>query len=443
MPGYDVVVIGSGTAAQNVAPRCAQEGLRVAVVDRLAYGGTCGQRGCDPKKVLLAAAEAVSRARGLDGRGLTGPPTIDWPALIARKRTFTEPLPERIEGWMRDAGAETLHGTARLRSAHEVQVDGRTLEAAEVVVASGARPMDLGIPGQELVTTSTGFLELGDLPPRVVFIGGGYITFEFAWLARMAGAAVTILHRSAHVLKGFDKQLADALVERYRSLGIDVLTEAPVNEVTRRGDELVVAHETGEVAADLVVHGAGRVADLDDLGLESAGIAAGPRGVRVDEHLRSVDDAHVWAAGDAADKGLPLTPVASKEGKVVAAGILGEDAVYDGRAVPSVCFSDPPLAAVGMSTAEAQGRGDAVHVERADASEWFSQRRVGQTHAGMAVVTDAASGRLLGAHLLGVNADEVVNVLALAVRHGLTAADLTAMTWSYPTATSDLPYVLG
>ena len=114
MPEYDVAVIGSGTAAQNVAPRCAQAGLRVAVVDRLPYGGTCAQRGCDPKKVLLAAAEAVSRARMLDGHGLAGSPAIDWPALIARKRTFTKPVPERIEGWMRDAGAETLHGTARL-----------------------------------------------------------------------------------------------------------------------------------------------------------------------------------------------------------------------------------------------------------------------------------------------------------------------------------------
>ena len=443
MPDYDVAVIGSGTAAQNVAPRCAQAGLRVAVVDRLPYGGTCGQRGCDPKKVLLAAAEAVGRARMLDGRGLAGVPAVDWPALLARKRTFTAPVPERIESWMRDAGADTLHGAARLRSAHEVEVDGRAFGAKDVVIASGARPMELGIPGEELLTTSTGFLELEDLPPRVAFIGGGYISFEFAWLARMAGATVTILHRSAHVLKGFDQQLADVLVERYRSLGIQVITDAPVRELRRRGDELVVVHEAGEVAADLVVHGAGRVADLAGLGLDAAGIEAGPRGVRVDAHLRSVGDAHVWAAGDAADKGLPLTPVASREGKVVAAGILGEDAVYDGRAVPSVCFSDPPLATVGMSTAEAADRGDAVHVERADASEWFSQRRVGQTHAGMAVVTDAASGRLLGAHLLGVNADEVVNVFALAIRHGLTAADLTAMTWSYPTATSDLPYVLG
>ena len=188
----------------------------------------------------------------------------------------------------------------------------------------------------------------------------------------MAGAAVTILHRGEHVLKGFDEQLADVLVERYRSLGIEVVTGAPVHEIRRRGDELVVVHGAGELAADLVVHGAGRVADIDDLGLEEAGIEAGRHGVRVDAQLRSVSDAHVWAAGDAADKGLPLTPVASKEGKVVAAGILGEDAEYDGRAVPSVCFSDPPLAAVGMSTAEAAGKGDAVKVLRADTSEWFS-----------------------------------------------------------------------
>ncbi len=443
MAEYDVVVIGSGTAAQNVAPRCARSGLRVAVVDRLPYGGTCAQRGCDPKKVLLAAAEAVSRARGLDGEGLVGRPRIDWPALMARKRTFTEPVPERIEGWLRSEGIETLHGEARLRDAHTVEVDGRVLEAPDLVIAAGARPVDLDVPGAELVTTSTGFLELDDLPPRVVFIGGGYISFEFAWLARMAGAEVSVLHRSAHVLKRFDQQLADRLVERYRSLGIDVRTDAPVREVVRRGDGLVAVTDAGEVAADLVVHGAGRVADLEDLGLEEAGIESGPRGVRVDEHLRSLGDAHVWAAGDAADKGLPLTPVASKEGKVVAAGILGEDSVYDGRAVPSVCFSDPPLAGVGMSAAQAAERGDSVHVERADTGDWFSQRRVGQTHGGIVVITEVAGGRLLGGHLLGVNADEVVNVLALAVKHGLTASDLTAMSWSYPTATSELSYVLG
>ena len=202
-------------------------------------------------------------------------------------------------------------------------------------------------------------------------------------------------------------------------------------------------HGRRRVAADLVVHGAGRVADLADLGLDDAGIEAGPRGVRVDEHLRSVSDAHVWAAGDAADKGLPLTPVASKEGKVVAAGILGEDAAYDGRAVPSVCFSDPPLAAVGMSTAEAAKRGDAVKVLRADSSEWFSQRRVGQTHGGAGAVTDAATGRLLGGHLLGVNADEVVNVLALADQTRPDRERPDGDDLELPDGDLGLPYVLG
>ena len=232
------------------------------------------------------------------------------------------------------------------------------------------------------------------------------------------------------------------LADRYRSLGIDVVTGAPVAAVHRRGDDLVVETGSGDFSADLVVHGAGRVADIAGLGLDEAGVEWGARGVRVDEHLRSVSAAHVWAAGDAADAGLPLTPVASKQGKIVAAGILGEEAVYDGRVTPSVVFSDPPLAAVGMSTAEAAAKGDAVKIGRADSSEWFSQRRLGQTHAGMVLVSEAATGRLLGGHLLGVNADEVINVLALAIRHGLTTNDLTAMTWAYPTATSELPYVV-
>ena len=164
----------------------------MAVVDRLPYGGTCSQRGCDPKKVLLAAAEAVSRACTLDGRGLEGSPIIDRPALIARKRTVSEPVPERIEGWMRDTGADALRGTAHLPGAHAVAVDGRTSDAAGVVIATGARPVGLGIPGEGLVTTSDRLLDRDALPPRIAFVGGSHISFEFAW----PGAAVTIIHRS-------------------------------------------------------------------------------------------------------------------------------------------------------------------------------------------------------------------------------------------------------
>ena len=442
MTDYDVVVIGSGTVAQNVVPRCAEAGLRVAVIDRLPYGGTCARRGCDPKKVLLAAAEAVGRARMLSDVGLTGQPVIDWPALMARKRTFTEPVAQRIEGWLRETGADTLHGDARIVGREQVEVAGRNLRAANIVVATGARPMPLGIEGEDSVTTSDAFLELDKLPPRIAFVGGGYISFEFAWLARMAGADVTILHRSARVLKGFDGGLAALLVERYRTLGIHVLTDAPVNRVRRETRGLVVETDADEIVADLIVHGAGRMADLDDLGLASAGVEFGHRGVRVDAHLRSVSSPRVWAAGDAADIGAPLTPVASRQGKIVAAGILGGDAVFDDQVTPSVVFSDPPLAAVGMSADEAGTRGASIGVKRSDMGSWFTQRRLGQTHAGTAIVTDASSGRLLGAHLLGANADELINVFALAIRQGATTEDLTATTWAYPTATSDISYMV-
>jgi glutathione reductase (NADPH) len=442
MADYDVAVIGSGTAAQNIVPRCAEAGLRVAVVDRLPYGGTCARRGCDPKKVLLAAAEAVVRARMLAGKGLVGEPAVDWPDLIARKRTFTEPVATRVEGWLKGTGAETLHGEARFAGPGRLEVDGRALRATDVVVATGARPMPLGVEGEELVTTSDEFLELDTLPPRVVFIGGGYISFEFAWLARMAGAEVTVLHRSARVLKGFDPVLTESLVAHYCDLGIRVLTGAPVTGIRRDAGGLLVESAAGQVAADLVVHGAGRVADLAQLGLETAGIAFGPRGVRVDAHLRSVSDSHVWAAGDAAGDGLPLTPVASRQGKIVAAGILGEDAVFEDRGTPSVVFSDPPLASVGMSADEAASLGDAVTVKRSDMTGWFTQRRLGVTAAGTVTISEAGSGRILGAHLLGAGAEEFVNIFALAIRHGLTRDDLLATTWAYPTAVSDISSIV-
>lgn len=202
--------------------------------------------------MLLAAAEAGVRSEMLAGAGLRGATTIDWPALVARKRTFTGPVAERTEGWLHDAGVQTLHGEARAVGSDELEVGGRRLRAAHIVIATGARPMPLAVEGKELIATSDDFLELAKLPPRVAFIGGGYISFEFAWLAHRVGAEVTIVHRSARVLKGFD--------------------------------------------ADLAVHGAGRVPDVDRLGLENAGVAFDRSGVRVDEHLRSVSNPRFWAA---------------------------------------------------------------------------------------------------------------------------------------------------
>jgi len=441
MGKFDAIVIGTGVAGGTVAAECAAAGLDVAVTDRVPYGGTCAQRGCDPKKVLLAAAEAVGRSQALTGHGLEGEVRIAWPELIARKREFVGGVPESSERRLRDAGATLYHGEARFVAPDALEVNGERHTAGAFVIATGATPRVLGFPGEELLTHADGFMDLDVLPPRVVFVGGGYISFEFAALARRAGASVTIAHRSSRVLKGFDRSLADQVVDRYRALGIEVLLDTPTLAVRRDGEAMVVETAAGPLNADLVVHGAGRVPDLAALHLEAGDVRADTRGIVVDKSLRSVSNPRVFAAGDAAAAGPALTPPASRQASVVVRTILGETATYDPGATASVAFSDPPLAAVGMSVEEAEGRDD-LEVVVSDMSGWFTQRRLGQTHAGARVVRERATGRLLGAHVLGANAEEVINVFALAVRRGLTTDDVADAVWAYPTASSDIGYLV-
>jgi glutathione reductase (NADPH) len=441
MSHYDVIVIGTGVAGGSVAAHCASAGLHVAVTDRVPYGGTCAQRGCDPKKVLLAAAEAVGRAQALAGHGLEGEPRIVWGDLVRRKRDFVGGVPQRTEARLRDAGATLLHGEARFLCEDMLAIDGQELRADSIVIATGATPRPLGMPGEELLVHADAFMDLDELPPRVVFVGGGYISFEFAALARRAGAGVKIVHRSSRVLKGFDPDLAALLVERYRSLGIEVLLDTPTLEIRGESGAFAVQTPGGSLVADLVVHGAGRVPDLANLDLPAANVHAGDHGVVVDAQLRSVSNPRVFAAGDAAGVGAALTPPASRQANVVVKTILGQAAEYDPRATASVAFSDPPLAAVGITAEEAEERDD-VEVVSNDMSGWFTTRRLGLTHAAAKAIREKDSGTLLGAHMLGANAEEVINVFALAVRHGLTVDQVAETVWAYPTASSDIGYMV-
>ena len=442
MTHYDVLIIGSGAAGQTVAAECASGGRSVAVVDRLPFGGTCALRGCIPKKVLLSAAEAVGRARALHGKGVVGECAIDWPELVERTRVHIAPTPDNTTAWMREMGIATITGDARFVGNDSMDVGGETLSASAIVIATGARPIDLGIDGADLVLSSADFMDLERMPGRIAFIGGGYISFEFSWLAHLAGAEVWILHRSAQVLKGFDPDLAAMLAERYRELSITILTDAPVKRVERHGDGVAIVTGGGVVEADIAVHGAGRIPDIDALDLAAAGVEHSRRGIAVTEQLRSVSNPVVWAAGDAAALGAPLTPVAAAQGQVVAAGILGRHATYDDGATPSVVFSDPPLARVGID-AERAADDDTLEVRAYDMSGWFTQSRVGNTAAGARLVIDRATGAIKGAHLLGVGADEIINIFAVAIQFGITLDDLRSVTWSYPALAYDINYLTG
>src|ERR1051325_5107586 len=210
---FDLVVIGTGSAATAIAFRCREAGWSVAMIDSLPFGGTCALRGCDPKKILVGAAEAVDWARRMQGKGLSGLPAINWPELMRFKRTFTGPFPERLEKRAAEAGIAGFHGRARFTGPRTIDVAGETIAARHIAIAAGTRPTTLNIPGEEHLATSDRFLELEALPRRLVFTGGGYIAFEFAHLARRAGAEVTIVHRGERPLEGFDPDLVARLVE--------------------------------------------------------------------------------------------------------------------------------------------------------------------------------------------------------------------------------------
>ena len=452
MERYDLVVVGTGAGGGGAATRCAKAGWRVAIIDDEPYGGTCLLRGCDPKKVLVGVSELVDGYRRMSREGLTADNArLDWPALMRFKRTFTEPVPRQQETSYQKLGIATYHGGGRFTGPDRFLADGKELESKFFVVASGARPAPLGIPGAEHVKTSTDFLELDAIPRRIALIGAGYIAFEFAHIAARAGASVTMFGRG-RPLKQFDADLVNRLVEHTRGLNIDVRLDAPVAAVERTGSEFHVKSGNATPpgadfeAADLVIHGAGRIPRTSELDLGRANVETDKRGaIEVNEWLQSVSNPKVYAAGDAvASPGaLPLTPVGGHQSVIVASNLLhGNHRKPDYRGVSSVVFTTPPLAAVGLTEEAAKAQGLKVRVKSEDTRSWFSNRRVRETAAMYKTIVEEGTNRILGAHLLGPHADEVINLFAIAVRNNLTASDLAHMIYAYPTSGSDIAYMV-
>jgi glutathione reductase (NADPH) len=446
----DLIVLGSGEAAQALVYPCREAGWSVTVVDSDPFGGTCSLRGCDPKKVLVGVSELVDWNRRMTGKGISSPvPTLVWPEMIRFKHTFVDGGPESNAKSFTEAGIGAIQGRAHFVGPTSLRVGDETLVGRHVVIAAGARHAPLGITGEEHLTTSTQFLDLEQLPRRVVFVGGGYIAFEFAHVAARADAEVSILHRGDRPLERFDADLVAQLVQATRDLGVDVRVRTTVTAIEKRGDELIVharnAEETTEVVADLVVHAAGRIPEIEDMRVNVAGIERGEGGgVAVNKYLQSVSNPAVYAAGDAvASGGFPLTPVAAMQGRIVASNLLtGNTRTPNYDAIPTVVFTTPPLVAVGLDeqTAQAQGLRFTTHQE--DTSGWYTSRRVALPHSGFKVLIEDGTDRILGAHLLGIHAEEIINIFALAIHAGLSAHDLKELVFTYPTSAYDIRYMI-
>ena len=447
MQTYDLVVIGSGTAAQVASARVRKAGRTVAVVDHRPFGGTCALRGCDPKKMLVSGAEAIDAAHRMRDRGVTGGLRIRWPELMAFKRTFTDPVPQKQKARYAAQGIDAFDGLARFTAPDAVTVEGQELKARHILIAAGAHPVPLWIDGAEHIITSDRFLELESLPRRVVLIGGGYVAAEFSHIAARAGAEVTVLQRGARMLLHFDPDLVGWLMTKFSELGIDVRTQATVVRIEQTTNGFLV-HADGPggkhaVAADLVVHAAGRKPDLEALDLAAGHVAVSKGRLELNGYLQSRSNPSVYAAGDAASVGPPLTPVSSHDGKVVAANILeGNREKPDYRGVPSVVFTVPPIASVGLNERQAQEQGLKFKVKSENTPDWYTARRLAERVYGYKTLVEEGTGQILGAHIVGPHADEVINLFALAIRHHLTARDLQTTMFAYPTGASDIGYMV-
>ena len=446
---YDVVILGGGNAGMGVTVPTRAAGLSVAMIEPGDLGGVCPNRGCTPKKVLVAAAHAlheIERARQhcID----IDEPRLDWAALIDREKAMIKDLPARMEGALRKRGVTVIRGRAKFAGPRTIAVDGRTIEAKHIVIATGSKPRKLPIDGAEHLITSDDVLSERTLPRSVVFIGGGVIAMEFSHVYARAGAKVTILEVLPRLLGELDIDAVGEILKESKRIGIDVRTEVKINRIAPSNGRFKVTFEAGgkeeTVEADRVVNGAGRVADVDTLDL-AAGQVTEERGrIKVDAHLRSESNPAVHVCGDALWSSPQLSPIATYEGGIVGRNIVdGPQHKPDYLGIPSCVYTVPALASVGLTQAKAEEQGGGVKVHTNDLMSWLSSRTYAESTAWSRIVVEEESDRILGAQIVGHAGEELIHLFALAIKHGITATALRQMVYGFPTFSADIKSMLG
>lgn len=452
MSDYDAVVIGTGTAGQTAAYALKANGLAVAVVEKSATpGGTCALAGCQAKKWFYEAAEIAAKAYHLGGKGIVSAPQIDWGELLKEKNKFTNAVPGSTLSGLEKAGIKVIAGAGRFLDDHRLNVDGQKISARFFIIASGARPMALPINGIENAMTSDQFLELPSLPRRFVFIGGGFIAFEFAHFVARLGSGdsreTTILEAASRPLGPFDAEMVSLLVAASKAEGIDLCTGVNIAAVERDESVYKVVTDNGTVyAADAVVNGAGRQADIADLDLDRAGIDFSRRGISVNSRMQTTQP-HIYAVGDCAAT-IQLARVADGEAMVAVESIVGKPngdswPALDYSAVPAVLFTYPQYGMVGATEEALKAQGTPFKKSFGQKLAWPTYRRIGMTNAAYKILT-GENGAFLGAHILSDNAAGVINTIRLAMLNRIPVETLyrQSMLSPYPSRESDMLYML-
>ena len=442
---YDLITIGGGSGGVRASRMSATRGARVALIESGALGGTCVNVGCIPKKLFSYAAHAASDVADARGFGWSvSAMQFDWKVLLANKDREIARLNGVYAKVLQDAGVTVITGRARVLDAHTVAIGDRTLTAAHLLIATGGHAVKPAIPGAELGVTSDQAFHLDALPRRVVVIGGGYIAVEFASIFNGLGVETTLLHRGAQLLRGFDDDLGKVLAEELVQHGITlVLNETPVG-LARDGDGLRVRLGSGRTLdTDLVMFATGRLPNVNGLGLEAAGVKLAQNGaVQVDDfYCSSAPSIH--AIGDVIDR-VQLTPVAIAEGMALARTLFkGEPAVLDYANIPTAVFSHPHIGSVGLTETEARERHGAVEIYRTRFRPLKATLSGSAERIFMKLVVARDSGRVLGAHMVGAEAGEIIQGIAVALHCGATKAQFDATIGIHPTTAEEFVTLRG
>lgn len=440
---FDVFVIGSGIAGQTVAKACVEAGKKVAIADNREFGGTCSNRGCDPKKILLSAIEAFEATQNLTGKGVNKPAKIDWQQLQKFKKNLTSTIPASTEKNLKEIGIKLYHQSPKFLDEQTLLVEGKKVIASHIVIATGQVPRILSIPGAKHFKISDDFLNLKKLPKRIVFVGAGYIGMEFAHMAARAGAEVTVMDSGKRPLHSFDADLVKELRKYSESLGIKFIFGATLTALKKKRKRFKLLYEVkgGKKILETyaVFNTTGRVPALESLDLEKGNVNFSDIGVETNNYLQSASNSIVYACGDVSDKNVPLTPLSGRQGYVVAENILnGNSKNLEVPVIPSVVFTLPNLASVGYSEEEARSRYKNIRVNYQVATGWFNAKRINAPLYAYKVIINTRTGEIVGAHVLGPEAGETINIFTMVINNKMTDKGIESTIFSYPSWANDI-----
>ncbi len=436
---YDLFVIGAGSGGVRASRVSAALGARVAVAEESDLGGTCVNRGCVPKKLFVYAAHFRDDFEDAAGFGWSlGSRSFDWSTLIANKDREIARLNGIYRELLTDAGVDLIEAHARVQDAHTLEVGGRTITAAHILIATGSEPSMPDVPGIELAMTSDQVFQLAELPRRIAIVGGGYIATEFAGIFHALGVATSQLYRGPLFLRGFDDDVRNFLASEMRARGVDLRFEADVVSIERVAGGLRIRLANDSLLeADAVLYATGRVPRTRSIGLEQAGVALEATGaVRVDELSRSSVPS-IWAIGDATHR-VNLTPVAIHEGICVAKTLFAGVATRpDHTGVPSAVFSQPAIGTVGPSEAAARDLYGEIDVYCSTFRALKHALTGREERTLMKLIVERASGRVVAAHMVGADAGEIIQGFAVALKCGASKAQFDATLGIHPTSAEE------